>query len=81
MKKYSGAKFYFMDALPSAKKAKNTQRQAFNAKLKAAFPSQYIGGYEYLTKIKIGYKSKTDKEHYNKATYKKIYKYILSKIK
>ena len=81
MKEHPDTSFYFMDVLPSAKKGKNTQRQAFNAKLKAAFPSQCIGGYEYLTKIKIGYKSKTDKEHYNKATYKKIYKYILGKIK
>ena len=78
---YPDASFYFMDTLPSAKKSRNTQRQAFNAKLKAAFPQQYIGGYDYLSRIKIGYKSKQDKEHYNKTTYKKIYRYIMSKIK
>ncbi|MCR5161168.1 MAG: hypothetical protein K6C06_05295 [Lachnospiraceae bacterium] len=78
---YPDASFYFMDALPSANKSKNAKRQAFNAKLKAAFSKQYIGGYDYLSKIRIGYKSKKDKEHYNKATYKKIYRYITSKIR
>jgi hypothetical protein len=81
IKEYPDASFYFMDALPSANKSKNAQRQAFNAKLKAAFPSQYIGGYDYMARMKVGYRSKKDKEHYNKATYRKIYKYIVSKIR
>ena len=81
IEEYPDASFYFMDALPSAKKSKNAQRQAFNAKLKAAFPKEYIGGYDYLARTKIVYKSKKDKEHYGKATNRKIYKYITSKIK
>lgn len=79
IKEYPNVKFYFLDILPGTKSeaSKNAERKAFNRKMKAAFGSRCIGGYEYL--MKTGY-STVDKTHYTATTSKKIYRYIFSKI-
>ena len=81
MEVYPDAKFLFMDALPGGTKGKNARRVQFNAQLQAAFPKNYIGGYDYLMRKGIRYKSSTDHEHYSDATYRLIYQYILVKVR
>lgn len=79
IKEYPKTKFYFLDILPGVKtaKEKNAMRRAFNKKMKAAFGSRCIGGYDYL--VKTGY-STVDKTHYTSETSKKIYRYVISKV-
>ena len=78
---YPKTKFYFMDALPANRTAaninKNARRKAFNQKLAAAFPANYIGGYDYMEKN--GFKTNSDGVHYTPATSRMIYRYILNK--
>ncbi|MDO5345638.1 MAG: hypothetical protein Q4E91_07825 [Lachnospiraceae bacterium] len=79
IKEYPKTKFYFLDVLPGAKSAadKNAARRAFNKKMKAAFGSRCIGGYDYL--MQTGF-SLVDKTHYTTDTSKKIYRYIMNKV-
>lgn len=80
IRKYPKASFYFMDALPSkGKAALNAKRMAFNSKLKAAFPSRYIGGFDYLVRNGFTQRSEKDTSHYDAATNRRIFSYILSK--
>ena len=77
---YPGVSFYFMDALPGKRGSlKNELRVQFNQKLKGEFPTQYIGGYDYMMRSGYNYRSETNTAHYDDATYRKIYKYILKK--
>ena len=69
-----------MDALPGKRGSlKNELREQFNQKLKEEFPEQYIGGYDYMMRSGYNYRSETNTAHYDDATYRKIYKYILKK--
>lgn len=79
IREYPKVKFYFLDILPGTKSDvnKNAERRAFNRRMKTAFGSRCIGGYDYL--MKTGY-STVDKTHYTVGTSKKIYRYIFSKI-
>ncbi len=77
MQAFPDADFYFMDALPGRTKKKNRLRMKFNRLLQAAFPAQYIGGYDYL--MKTGYELTSDGEHYKPVTSYAIYDYILRK--
>ena len=81
IRKYPKAEFYFMDALPSMplSEQKNQARQEFNELLRSTFPEQYIGGYDYL--VEIDFQTGFDNAHYSALTYKKIFNYILSKVK
>ena len=56
----------------------NTKIKAFNKKLKSAFGSRYLNTYSYL--VKKGFKT-FDGVHYTAATYKKLYNYVIGKIK
>ena len=77
---YPEVSFYFMDVLPGERGSeKNELRVQFNQKLMGEFPEQYIGGYSYLMCTGYGYRSVNDTNHYDDATYRKIYKYILRK--
>ena len=80
---YRSAKFYVMDALPSAStqmgEEKNEKRQIFNAALKKAFPTRYMGGYNYL--VNTGFICSYNDNHYSDNTSRKIYNYILGKVK
>ena len=78
MKLYPKATFYFMDILPSKNSpSMNARRRTFNSKLAKAFPNNYIGGYSYL--VKSGFTTSYNPTHYNAATSKKIFRYILKK--
>lgn len=81
MKKYPKTKFYFMDALPgeSKKGKKNARREAFNKKMKDAFGTKYIGGYDYILSSE-GFAT-LDGVHYPAAVSDRLYRYILRKIK
>ncbi|MCR5160386.1 MAG: hypothetical protein K6C06_01330 [Lachnospiraceae bacterium] len=80
IRQYPKASFFFMDALPSkGRTPMNEKRKAFNKKLKAAFPSRYIGGFDYLVRNGFSQRSKKDAAHYDAATNRRIFSYILSK--
>ncbi len=83
-KQYKKAKFYIMDALPTygpRGDKTNPLRQQFNARMKAAFGSKCIGGYDYLVQVGYAPRSETDVMHYDDETYVKLYNYILSKVR
>lgn len=86
IKAYPKARIYIMSVNPIGSKytwgyySCSTMRskvKTFNSKMKAAFPNRYIDCYTYLNKNGF---STTDGIHYTAATYKKIYKYILTKV-
>ncbi|MDO5541143.1 MAG: GDSL-type esterase/lipase family protein [Eubacteriales bacterium] len=86
IKAYPKAKIYIMSVNPIGKKytwgyySCSTMRakvKTFNNKMKAAFPNRYIDCYTYLNKNGF---STVDGIHYTTATYKAIYKYILTKV-
>ena len=77
---YPDNKVYFMDILPGdlkTRKTTNKKRKTFNKMLAEYFPSNYLGGYDYM--VKKGF-STIDGTHYDDATYRMIYAYILKKI-
>ncbi|MDO4345660.1 MAG: hypothetical protein Q4C50_12770 [Eubacteriales bacterium] len=86
IKSYPKAKFYFMSVNPIDSKynwgyyscsSMKTRIKTFNNALKKAFPKQYIDCYTYLNSKGF---STVDGIHYNNATYKKIYNYILTQV-
>lgn len=80
IRQYPKASFFFMDALPSKGRTQmNEKRRAFNSKLRAAFPSRYIGGFDYLVRNGFTQRSEKDAAHYDAATNRRIFSYILSK--
>lgn len=56
---------------------KNASIQSFNKKLKAAFGTDYLNTYSYLTKQGF---SAFDGVHYTGDTYQKLYNYIVKKL-
>ena len=83
VKDYPDATFYFMSVNPisswrNTASLSNTKIKAFNKKLKNAFGAKYINTYSYL--VKKGFNT-FDGVHYTAATYKKLYNYVISKIK
>jgi len=93
--KYPETNFYFLSVNPVEKTlakrrgynttyVNNTQIKAFNKKVKAAFRSNYIDSYTYLTKngyIASKGKATTDGIHYKVSTSKRIYNYVKRQIK
>ena len=80
IRKYPKASFCFMDALPSkGRPAANAKRAAFNRKLTAAFPSRAIGGYDYMERTGYEQRSANDHGHYDAATNRRLFSYILSR--
>ena len=80
--RYPKARFYVMDALPGKSPegdARNELRVIFNDALRTAFPDRYIGGYDFL--MKTGYVCSYDINHYSDNTSRKIFNYILRKVK
>ncbi len=83
--KYPKAYIYVMSVTPvnetTAKKygytVTNSQIKEFNAKLKEAFPANYLDVYTYMEKNGF---STSDGIHYTAATYKTIYNYVVSLI-
>lgn len=79
---YPQADFYLMSVNPIEQKkavsegytVTNQQITAFNQKLRSAFGSRYVSCSTYLKSS--GY-STVDGIHYNSATYRKIYRYIM----
>ena len=81
MQQYPKAKFFFMDTLPGdpdRSEARNKRRQAFNQKLKDAFPVNWIGGYHYL--LASNPQFTPGGAHYKPATNRKLYRYILNRV-
>lgn len=79
--KYPKTKFYFLDCTPGdpeRQEAKNVRRQQFNKAMKAAFGKQCIGGYDYL--FQIGFTA-YDGTHYPAEVSRKLYNYIIRKVK
>ena len=79
--RYPDASFYIMDILPGnlvTRAKRNSNARKFNRLIRKSMGSHYIGGYEFL--IKNGF-TLIDNSHYDTATYKKIYAYILRKIR
>lgn len=76
LRHYPRTSFYFMDVLPGNLdyNVKNEDRIEFNDHLRRTFPKQWIGGYDYL--IEKGFET-IDKIHYDKATNRMLYSYIL----
>lgn len=76
MKKYPDTEFYFMDATPAtgSSASKNSARQKFNEKMKAAFGNLCVGGYDYMVSIKF---STVDGMHYPAEVSKKLYNYTI----
>ncbi len=86
MKAYPKAKIYIMSVNPVDSKftwgyysysTMVSKIKSFNKQMKAAFSNNYIDCYTYLTKNKF---TTVDGLHYDKATYKKIYNYILTQV-
>lgn len=81
LKAYPKARIFFMSVNPIDSKysgwCTNAGIQKFNAAIKKAFPDRYIDCYTYLKKKGF---STVDGLHYTTATYKKIYKYILTQV-
>ena len=73
---YPRATFYFLSVNPL--RYGNYRVVNFNSKLKSAFGTRYIDSYDYL--VRTGYSS-WDGIHYSYDTYKKIYNYVIKKIK
>ena len=73
---YPRATFYFLSVNPL--RYGNYRVVNFNAKLKSAFGSRYIDSYSHL--VKNGYSS-WDGIHYSHDTYRKIYNFVIGKIK
>lgn len=94
MKSYPETAFYFVSVNPIEKKlaknkgynvtyVNNTKIKAFNAKIKAAFPTKYIDSYTYLSDN--GYfvsqgKGTVDGIHYTTAVSKVIYQYVIDNL-
>ncbi len=78
---YPKTQFYFLSVNPVIEKqwpsVKNSWIEAFNEKIKAAFPDRYIDCYTYMVKKKF---KTTDGLHYAATTYQAIYKFILTKL-
>lgn len=82
MAAYPKAHFYFLSVNPIDSKytagyVSNSKIKAFNKKLKAAFPQNYIDTYTFL--VNDGF-STVDGLHYTTSTYKLIYNYVLKKV-
>lgn len=86
IKEYPKARIFIMSVNPVDSKytwgyysysTMKSKIKTFNKKMKAAFPNNYIDCHTYLTKNKF---TTVDGIHYNTATYKKIYKYILTQV-
>ena len=80
LKTYPKNKIWFMDILPAnpvTKVERNQRASGFNSQLKSRFPSNYLGGYSYLTSI--GY-TMADDIHYSAQTSLAIFEYILRQI-
>lgn len=86
-KMYPMAKIYIMSVNPVddinypeiIERHKSTAEvEAFNKKMKAAFPTRYIDAYSYLKQIGFG---TIDGVHYTDQTYRDIYQYVLSQTK
>ncbi len=74
---YPDAKIWVMDSLPrdqSKFAAFNRRSIRFNRKMKAAFPDNYLGGYDFM--VSQGFET-YDGIHYSRDTYRMIYQYIL----
>lgn len=85
MKKYPDAEFYFLSVNPvnetlaasNGYLVKNSEIQAFNAKMKSAFGAKYIDTYTWLSNEGF---SSWDGVHYTGETYRKLYDYLIKKI-
>ncbi|MDO4475406.1 MAG: hypothetical protein Q4B59_01305 [Lachnospiraceae bacterium] len=78
MRRYPKATFYFMDALPSMHEQANVRRQVYNRALRAAFPKQWIGGFDFL--LALPFSPTEDGTHYQPSTSVAIFKYIRQKV-
>lgn len=86
IKEFPKTKFYMLSINPvdEAKEAKygysvkNSQIESFNKKMYSAFKSRYVNAYKYL---KTDGFSTRDGLHYTTTVYKKLYKFIVGKIK
>ena len=80
LKTYPWVSFYFMDVLPgnlSTSKKKNKMRKELSRRIQKTFPQQWIGGYDYLVEKDF---QTVDRIHYDKATNRLIYSYILREV-
>lgn len=86
-KMYPMARFYIASVNPvddinypeiKERHKSTAEVEAFNKKMKAAFPTRYIDTYSYLKKI--GFET-IDGVHYSDQTYWDIYNYIMTQIK
>lgn len=75
---YPDASFYIMSVNPvgdACSGASNEEIRDFNAKLKAAFPDQYLDCYDYLQQTGF---STVDELHYTNDTYRAIHDYTVN---